>query len=49
MNPEEKEEIRKVISGKICELEKSVETFKRLLIIPEAPFCVLCTNKLNER
>ena len=115
MNPEEKEEIRKVISGKICELEKSVEIFKklskpvspdnaigritrmeaissksineaslakseqtlktlnknlemiddpdfgfcghcqepipfkRLLIMPEAPFCVLCTDKLNGR
>jgi RNA polymerase-binding transcription factor len=114
MNPEEKQEIRKVISGKICELEKSVEIFKklsrpvspdnaigritrmeaissksineaslakskktlktlnqnlemiddpdfgfcghcqepipfkRLLIMPEAPFCVLCTDKLNK-
>ena len=115
MNPEEKEEIRKVISRKICELKKSVEIFKklskpvspdnaigritrmeaissksinenslarskqtlqtlnknlemiddpdfgfcghcqepipfkRLLIIPEAPFCVLCTDKFNGR
>ncbi len=115
MNPEKKEEIRKVISGKICELERSVEKFKklskpvspdnaigritrmeaissksineaalakseqtlkalnknlemiddpdfgfcghceepipfnRLLIMPEAPFCVICTDKLNER
>ena len=113
MNPEEKEEIREMISGKICELEKSIEIFKklskpvspdnaigritrmeaissksinenslarfkqilktlnknlemiddpefgfcghcqesipfkRLLIMPEAPFCVLCTDKLN--
>jgi len=23
--------------------------FKRLLIMPEAPFCVLCTDKLNGR
>lgn len=30
MKPEEKEEIRKVISEKICDLEKSVETFKKL-------------------
>ncbi len=115
MDPEKKEEIRKIISRKICELEKSVEIFKklskpvspdnaigritrmeaissrsinenslarskqtlkklnknlemiddpdfgfcghcqetipfkRLLIMPEAPFCVLCTDKLNGR
>ena len=115
MNPDEKEEIRKVITGKIYELERSVEKFKklskpvspdnaigritrmeaissksineaslakskqtlktlnkslemiddpdfgfcghceeqiplkRLLIIPEAPFCVSCTDKLNAR
>ena len=30
MNSEEKEEIRKVISRKIRELEKSVEMFKKL-------------------